>query len=269
MCRQRTHLFLHKFFSKTSILIICAIAFYFCPAKAHAQIEVLRNLYEQAINAYQNQQYDQALRLFQQIAKAAPTFAPAYNGMALANQAAAGDENKTIEYLKTALSYDPKLTESYDNLARIYYSRGDIDQAQDYFEKALKYDPQLTSASLSLAWINLLVRSRPRTAIKYFKMVLTRSQDPKVYYGLGQAYFASNQRAGAIDMITKLHELQADDLATRLEDSLRNNAQVNTDTESSLTNLPGREPPGMGPLPVTPNEPTGTRVRLRGKLSDY
>ena len=97
--------------------------------------------------------------------------------MALANQAAAGDEDKTIEYLKTAISYDPKLVQAYDNLGRIYYGRQDMDHAQEYFEKALKIDPNLTSAQLSLAWINLLVRSKPMTALKYFKKVLAVSQD--------------------------------------------------------------------------------------------
>ena len=34
---------------------------------------------------------------------------------------------------------------------------------------------------------------------------------------MGQAYFASNQREEAMEMITKLHELGEEDLASRLE----------------------------------------------------
>src|SRR5579863_5959796 len=119
------------------LLLHSVIAFFFCTSIAHAQMEVVKATYERAINAYNNQQYDQAMGLYQQIIKAVPNFAPAYNGMALANQAASGDEDKTIEYLKTAISYDPKLTQAYDNLGRIYYSRQDVDHAQEYFEKAL------------------------------------------------------------------------------------------------------------------------------------
>ena len=228
----------------------------------------LRDIYERAVNAYSKQQYDQAIDLYQQIIKVAPTFAPAYNGMALANQAAGGDEDKTIEYLKTAISYDPKLTQAYDNLGRIYYGRQDMDHAQEYFEKALKIDPNLASAQLSLAWINLLVRSKPETALKYFKKVLVVDQDPKIYFGMGSAYFASNQREEAMDMITKLHDMGEDDLASRLEKSMREDAQVNTQSDSNAAN-PSSQAAGLGPLPATTDKPTGMQVHLRGKLSDY
>jgi tetratricopeptide (TPR) repeat protein len=252
----------------TCLLSFCVVSFLFPLTEAYAQVSVLKDLYERAINAYNKQQYDQAMSFYQQIIKVAPSFAPAYNGMALVNQAASGDEDKTIEYLKTAISYDPKMTQAYDNLGRIYYGRQDVDHAQEYFEKALKVDPSLSSAQLSLAWINLLVRSKPMTALKYFKMVLVTSQDPKIYYGMGSAYFASNQREEAMDMITKLHELGEDELASRLEKSMRENSQVNTQTDTEAGS-PSSPPAGLGPLSPTPDKPTGIQVHLRGKLSDY
>ncbi|MDE1920656.1 MAG: tetratricopeptide repeat protein [Candidatus Omnitrophica bacterium] len=231
-------------------------------------MDVLKGMYERAVNDYNDRHFDQAMDLYRKIIKAAPGFAPAYNGMALANQAASGDENKTIEYLKTAVSLDPKLAQAYDNLGRIYYDRQDIDHAQEYFEKALAVDGSLTSASLSLAWIYLLARSKPDVALKYFKMVLPHIQDPKIYYGMGLAYFSSNQRVRAMDMITKLYQLGQDDLAGRLEKSMRDNSYVNTPTDISASN-PSSTPAGLGPLPATPDKPTGMEVRLRGKLSDY
>jgi tetratricopeptide (TPR) repeat protein len=247
--------------------LLLVFILFFCTIDAHAQVEVLKETYERAVNAYNNQQYDQAMELYQKLIKVAPSFAPAYNGLALANQAAAGDEDKTIEYLKTAISYDPKMVQAYDNLGRIYYGRQDIDHAQEYFQDALKVDPNLASAQLSLAWINLLARSKPMIALKYFKKVLAVSQDPKIYFGMGSAYFASNQRENAMDMITKLHEMGEDDLASRLENSMRENAQVNTQTDAGTSNP--SSPRGLGPLPTTPDKPTGMQVHLRGKLSDY
>ena len=256
-----------------SVLVSLAkvlMIFLFCTTSAHAQMEAVRATYERAEDAYNKQQYEQAMGLYQQIIKVVPGFAPAYNGMALANQAAAGDEDKTIEYLKTAISYDPNLAPAFDNLARIYYGRQDIDHAQEYFEKALKIDPNLPSAQITLAWINLLVRSKPVTAIKYFKMVLKSSQDPKVYFGLGQAYFASNQREEAMEMITKLHDLGEDELASRLETSMRENKEVNTNTDPDAAAVnPSSTAPGLGPIDPTPDKSLGTPVRLRGKLSDY
>ncbi len=245
-----------------------SMIFFFCAKLAYAQSVDLRALYERASQAYNNQQYAQAIDLYQQIIKVVPNFAPAYNGMAMANQAASGDENKTIEYLKTAISYDPKLAAAYDNLGRIYYGRQDIDHAQENFEKALGIDPHLTSAQLCLGWINLLAKSRPEEAIKYFQMALKTSQDAKIYYGLGQAYFASNQRPQAMDMITKLRQLGEDDLASRLEKSMREHSEVNSQADTGFSNQ-ASQTPGFGPLPATPDKPTGMKVRLRGKLSDY
>jgi tetratricopeptide (TPR) repeat protein len=251
--------------------LTCLIVFSFGILSAQAQSIDIRGLYERAVNAYDNQQYDQAMGFYQQIIKAVPTFAPAYNGMALVNQAAAGDEDKTIEYLKTAISYDPKLTQAYDNLGRIYYGREDVDNAQGYFEQALKLDPDLTSAELSLAWINLLVRSKPITALKYFKKVLAVNQDPKIYFGMGTAYFASNQRVEAMEMITKLHDLGQEELASRLEQSMRDNSQVDDQTDQNTDSNPAApaQPAGLGPLDPTPDQTTGMQARLRGKLSDY
>ena len=252
--------------TKQSFSIIFIL--FFLIASACAQAENLKDTYEHAVMAYENHQYDQSIDLYQQIIKAIPTFAPAYNGLALVNQAAGGDEDKTIEYLKTAISYDPKLTQAYDNLGRIYYGRQDIDQSQEYFEKALKFDPNLSSAQLSLAWINLLLRSKPMVAIKYFKMVEKVSHDPKIYYGMGSAYFASNHRTEALEMITKLHAMGEEDLATRLEKSMRENKEVNSQMDAGNSN-PGSQQPGLGTLNPTPDKPTGMQARLRGKLSDY
>jgi len=254
------------------LLLLSFIAFFFLTSAAYSQMEALKALYERAVNAYDKQQYDQAIDLYQQIIKVAPTFAPAYNGLALANQAASGDEDKTIQYLKTAISYDPNLTQAYDNLGRIYYGRQDADQAEEYFKKALKLDPNLSSAQISLAWINLLIRSKPVTALKYFKMAEAASQDPKIYFGMGSAYFASNQRVEAMEMITKLHDLGQDDLASRLEKSMADNDQVNSDTGPDAATAggnPASQPAGLGPLAPTPDKPTGMQARLRGKLSDY
>jgi tetratricopeptide (TPR) repeat protein len=259
----------------TRHLLLSFLVFYSCAFSAFAQSIDLKSVYDRAINAYNSQQYDQAMSLYQQIIKVVPTFAPAYNGMALVNQASSGDEDKTIEYLKTAISYDPKMTQAYDNLGRIYYGREDVDHAQEYFEKALKLDPNLSSAQLSLAWINLLIRSKPLTALKYFKQVLAVNQDPKIYFGMGTAYFASNQRVEAMEMITKLHELGQEELASRLEQSLRDNSKVNDDTDSNNSNPSSPSASsqagqaGLGPLPVTSDQPAGMQARLRGKLSDY
>jgi len=262
---KRPRLFLHK-----SILCL-AVLLFLGGFPVHAQMQNLRDVYERAVNAYNNKQYDQAMDLYGQLIKAAPQFAPSYNGMALAIQASSGDEDKAIEYLKTAVGYDPKMTQAFVNLGRIYFSRQDFDHAEEYFEKALKLDENLTSAQVSLAWINLLVRAKPLKAIRYFKQVLVVSQDPKIYFGLGSAYFSSNQRSKALEMITKLRSLKAEDLASQLEDSMRKNLWINAQQPDPVPDsTPAAAlPAGIGQVEPTADKPTGMQARLRGKLSDY
>jgi tetratricopeptide (TPR) repeat protein len=108
------------------------------------------------------------------------------------------------------------------------------------------------------------------TAIKYFKQVLLVSQDPKIYFGMGSAYFSSNQREKALEMITKLHILKADDLAAQLETSMRKDLWVNArQPDPPQDNTPTNAPAGTGQVDPTPDKPTGMQARLRGKLSDY
>jgi len=84
---------------------------------------------------------------------------------------------------------------------------------------------------------------------------------------MGSAYFASNQREKALDMITKLRNLKAEDLATQLEASMRKDPWINSPADSSVHTAPSQ--PGLGPVDPTADKPTGMQARLRGKLSDY
>ena len=71
-----------------------------------------------------------------------------------------------------------------------------------------------------------------------------------------------------MEVITKLHEMGEEDLASRLEQSMRENNVVNAQSDTG-TGDSSALPLGLGPLPPTPDKPTGTKVHLRGKLSDY
>ena len=53
-------------------LLYSVIFFFLCIPAAHAQLEILKNIYEQAVNAYNEQKYDQAIALYQKIVKVAP-----------------------------------------------------------------------------------------------------------------------------------------------------------------------------------------------------
>ncbi len=222
----------------------------------------VKDVYEQAVEAYNKGQFKQAIDLYGQIIQVLPTFAPAYNGLGLAVKGDVGDEEKAIEYFKLAIHYDPQYAQSYDNLGRIYYERQDFDLAQASFEKALKLDPNLYSSRSSLAWIYLLVKVNPAKAVGQFKKALELNQQPNTYLGLGLAYFSNNQRAEALEIVTKLRGMGQENSALQLEGAIRENRHVAVEAKAVKLNPAGVSPKQDDDLPL------GIKVRLRGKLAE-
>ncbi len=220
----------------------------------------VRELYEQAVDAYNKQDFEQAVDFYQQTIKMAPNFAPAYIGMGLALKSKNADTDEVLYYYKTAVEMDPTNTQALEQLGRLYHSMNQLDKAERVFLKALKIDPGLGSIKLSLAWIYLSGRPKPELAIKYFKETLQSSKSPELYYGLGMAYFANNSRVEAMDMITQLKKMGQDDYAKRLEQAVRENRKV-------VIEQTPETPPSPTEEKASPTD-TGIKVRLRGKLSD-
>jgi tetratricopeptide (TPR) repeat protein len=229
----------------------------------------IKELYEQAVEAYNQQQFDRSIELYQEIVKTSPRFAPAYVGIGLALKSKNADVNEVLYYYKMATDMDPTNAQTFEQLGRLYYSLNKFDKAEKNFLKTLSIDPGSLTAKLSLAWIYLLGKSRPKTAIRYFQEVLKHSPGPNTYFGLGMAYFASNDRIAALEMITQLHKMGEDDYAERLEKMVRENQKVAVQPSSDT---PEDSRASAKPAtPVTPAAPVGdigVKVRLRGKLSE-
>ena len=182
---------------KITLFIFC-----FCLYASIASANFLRDLFEQAMEAFGAGQYDQAIELFQKSLQIKPDLAPAYNYMGLAYKAKGSDFPTIMNFFKKAIEADPQYAPAYENLGKSYYSIGEIDKAIDYCRKAVKLQPDLVTANLSLGWIYLLAKSQPRTAIKYFRKVGNGAQLPFASLGLGIAYFQDNQYPMMLETIT-------------------------------------------------------------------
>lgn len=234
----------------------------------------MRELYEQAVDAFNRGQYDRAIELYSQINKMAPRFAPAYVGIGLALKSKGADIDEVVYYYKTATDMDPTNVQAWEQLGRLYYSINKFDRSEKSFVKALAIDPGLQSAKLSLAWIYLLAKPRPEVAIRYFTELSQSSPTPNVYLGLGMAYFANNDRVQAMEMITTLRKMGQEDYAKQLEQMVRDNQKVVLvpDTPGPVANagdgvLTSNDKPANNQVPPLPTE-SGIKVRLRGKLSE-
>ncbi len=239
--------------------LLCCIFLSFCGVGAHAAS--VREMYEEGVDAYNKEEYDRAIGLYQEINKTAPHFAPAYVGIGLALKAKGADLEEVLYYYKTATDMDPANAQAFEQLGRLYYSLNKYDPAEKAFLKALSIDPGLTEARLSLGWVYLLGKSKPAIATKYFQDSYRTTKDPNAYFGLGMAYFANNDRVLAMEVITGLRKMNQDDLANRLEQMVRENRRVNLAAERDP------KPAADATLPSTPRKDAGIKVRLSGKLS--
>lgn len=245
---------------RLNILTLSALFLLICPHTGSC--DTLRDMYESAIDLYNKGQYDQSIEIYQKIIKDIPQFAPAYIGIGLCIKAKGGDVGEVLYYYKTAVEKDPTNAQALEQLGRLYYSIGQSDKAKVVFEKVLKINPNLPLVKQTLGWICMTGKNaNPERAVIYFKDVVKADPNPNAYFGLGIAYFASNQREKALEIITKLRDMGQNDFADKLENSVRENRKVILDeTGAPQENQPQKE------FEKTPDTPRGLKVRLRGRL---
>ncbi len=221
----------------------------------------VRELYEQAVDSYNQQKFDDAITSYQEILKMAPNFAPAYVGIGLSLKAKGAETDEVVHYYNEAVNHDPTNLQALEQLGRLYYAINQFDKAEKVFLKSLKINPAQPEIKQALAWVYLIGKSKPELAIKYFKSA-GQLNKPDTMYGLGMAYFSNNQRVEAMDMMMQLRSGGFDDYAKRLEQAIRENRRVVLDS-----NEDGGSKEDFSDM-TTKSSKSGVKVRLRGKLSD-
>jgi len=262
-----------SFFSLSLFLIILFFA-----TVVSAQQNPLKELITDGIVAYERRNYSKAIVLLEKSLEIHPKFAPTYNYLGLAYKAKGADLADVTKFFEKAIELNPHYHQAYDNLGKIYYSKGQFDKAEKVELKALEINPNYASAQITLGWIFLLGKSSPSEAIHYFEKAMEHSDIPYVYFGLGMAYFMDQQKFKALEMITLLRMQEKEELATQLENMVRQGNYVPV-TDEGMPLLGSRGGLATGPVPgpslAEDNESSegsskksdgSMKVRLRGKL---
>ncbi len=265
----------NKFFLLKSFLSTVSIFVLFVSPPAFAQQAQAQKIYEQAVAAFERGDYQSAIDGYNQLILDVPRFSMAYMGMALALKGSGAEDAEVLYYFKKAIEIDPNNAQAYDQLGRHYYSGGKYNQAEEMLLKALKLSPTMDSSKLSLAWIYLTAKPDPDKSVKYFREVLKNAKSGNVYFGLGLAYFADNQRQKAMEIITQLRTMKEEGLATQLEAALRENKRVvmdnilhSSETEDANSDDADSDVSYKTPTGTPAQDKPSVNVRLRGKLSD-
>lgn len=165
-----------------------------------------------------------AIDFYEKSIDADPDFAPAYSALGQVYLDQNGNIDDIVWLFQQAADLEPQNAQHYSDMCRAYFQYQKSDWAQAACLKALALDPNAGAAKVTLAWVCLFGTGQPAEAIKYFKEVIEKIPNPKMYYGLGLAYARNNEQANALDVITTLRGMGEETLAGRLEAIMRSGA---------------------------------------------
>ncbi len=224
--------------SKIKIFIIlCLGILFFSPGLSFAQ-NTVSELFDLGQSAQAQGDIPKAIDFYEKAIESDPDFASAYSALGSVYLDQNGNVDDIVWLFEQAANLEPQNPEHYTNMCRAYFQAQKHDWAESACLKALSIDPNAGAAKMTLAWVYLFGKSQPGLAVKYFKEIVEKVPNPKIYYGLGMAYARNNEQANALDIVTKLRGMGEETLASQLEKMMR------------ISNGPVTQIPG---LPATAN----------------
>jgi tetratricopeptide (TPR) repeat protein len=175
------------------------------PSPSEAKIH-----YEKAQKLLREGNLDGALAEVQAGLKAAPR---SVQGLVLLGSiyTRKGDLAQAVAAYEQALRLDPRSTPAHNNLGSIYFTEKKSDLAEKEFRETLRYDPSDSDANYNLGSL-LLARNDARQAIVYLRRV--QPPTPEALFHVAQAYFATGEKAKALELVKSLSEKAGNDVPT-------------------------------------------------------
>ncbi len=96
-------------------------------------------LYDQAVDAFADENFDQAIELYQQALTIDPGYSDAIHGLVMCYQAK-GDLDAAIELTRSYLEKQPEDILAFTNLSMFYQKKGMIKEAEEAGAEARRLD---------------------------------------------------------------------------------------------------------------------------------
>ena len=179
-------------FVTTFTSIICLIALSSCANDAYRELasdpepavskgnsvsKSDRNAYRKALTALNNNDLDEAQRLFNQFIRNKPKLAGGYSNLALIHLQK-NELDKSLEQVNKALELNPDQTQALNIRGQLNIKQGKIDEAKKDYLKAVKIKPNYIHAQYNLALLYDVYLQEIALAIKHYKIYLSLIKKP-------------------------------------------------------------------------------------------
>ncbi len=207
-----------------------------------------------------------AIDFYERAIEADTDLAAPYSALAMIYLEQNGNIDDIVWLFQQAADIEPQNAEHYTNMCRAYFQFQKHDWAESTCLKALSIDPNAGAAKMTLAWVYLFGKSQPADAIRYFKDIIEKVPNPKIYYGLGMAYISNNQQANALDVIMTLRGMGEETLASQLEKMMRTSSGPVNRVAIAPPNLNAGPSEIVGAKPPAPAPEQTSEVKSLGKI---
>ncbi|MEL7034321.1 MAG: tetratricopeptide repeat protein [Cyanobacteria bacterium J06592_8] len=161
------------------------------------QFQGVSSLFAEAMRLHQQQQYDQALALYQQVLSQQPNHVEALGNLAslLRRQ---GQLDEAIATYRRVLKLEPNRPEIWFNLGNTLQAKADFPEAENAFQQAIALKPDLASAYFNLGKL-LQTQERWEEAAESYRQAITHQPDvARFYCNLGNVLKALGQLDQAV-----------------------------------------------------------------------
>ena len=147
----------------------------------------MNNLFKNAINFYENKEYDKAKKVCEDILDIQPDDLNATNLLAILNFHNK-DFVQSIKFFEKAIEINPNISETYNNLGNVYYEFKQFNIAIENYNKALKIKPNFALSYYNRAKALQEINQKQEAISDYNKAISINNNFSAAYKNLGNLY---------------------------------------------------------------------------------
>ena len=147
----------------------------------------MNNLFKNAINFYENKEYDKAKKVCEDILDIQPDDLNATNLLAILSFQNK-DFIKSIKFFEKAIEINPDISETYNNLGNVYYEFKQFNKAIENYNKALKIKPNFALSYYNRAKALQEINQKQEAISDYDKAISINNNFSAAYKNLGNLY---------------------------------------------------------------------------------